>query len=156
VPSWGRYAADSLLIETLDTGFVTATAIAAAPFTVPVGQKWLLLSAILRYSASANVGNRLPAWQVRDAADVVILGVSSSLALTASQHINIFFQSLLPRDIGNWGNTGGLLSTNMIFHGPLELKAGEDVRFLDGANIDGAGDSARGLVVIQRLVPFTF
>jgi hypothetical protein len=151
VTSWGRFAANSLLLETADSGVLSGTALAAAPFTVPVGQRWLLLSLILRYQASANVGNRTPAYQVRDAADVVVLAAQSSIALTASQHVNIFFQELLARDAANFGSVAGLMTINQIFHGPLQLDAGEDVRFLDVANIDGAGDSARGLVVFQRL-----
>lgn len=155
-PSWGRFAADALLVDVEMTANLSGTAIAAAPITVPAAQRWVVLWLALKWQASANVGSRALAWELRDASDVRLFatqnGISGGvLSQTASQHINWFYQSQNARDAAAVGGTAGLTHANQYFPGPFVLNAGQDIRFFDNGNVDGAGDLGRGSVGFLRL-----
>jgi hypothetical protein len=154
--SWGRFAAEPLLIERESTGLLTGTAIAAAPLTVPAGERWVLLWLALRWIASANAGNRALAYQIRDASDVVLFAAQNGISggvlnQTASQGVNWFYQSRLVKDTALFGGTAPFSQANQFFPGPFALAAGQDIRFFDNANIDGAGDTARGTAAFLRV-----
>jgi hypothetical protein len=156
LPSWGRYAAEPLLVEMEKTALLSGTAIAAAPLMVPAGERWIVLWLCLRWIASANAGNRQLAYQLRDESNVVLFALQNGTSgaafnQTASQGINWFYQSRNVRDVVVSGGTSGFGVVNQFFPAPFVLGAGQDIRFFDNSNIDGAGDTARGSAAILRV-----
>jgi len=148
MPSWGRFAAN--LLERVDSGSLTGTALAAAPFTVPTGERWVVYAIGVRWVSSATVGNRFVAYQLRDVSDVVLLAAQTGAAQAANLTINHFYTLGAARDAAAVGGVGGFSSIQTPFPGPLILSAGEDLRISDAANVDGAGDTARAALMFGR------
>jgi hypothetical protein len=134
-----------------DSGLLSGTAIAAAPFTVPAGERWVVHAIAVRYITSATVGNRAVSWRLRDAADVVLLATMTGAVQTASQQINHFYLAGITRDAAASGGILGFASSQQPLPAPLVVNAGEDLQVLDSSNIDGAGDSVRVQILFQRV-----
>ena len=148
MPSWGRFAA-ALNVERVDSGVVALSTL--TPFqTIPAGQRWIIRNLILRYIATATVGNRLIGIQLRDPTDLIMAEVRTATVLAASQTATYYFHPGSTRETAFVGAASGA-SLVMPMPPDLFLGAGDDLRILDGAAIDGA-DSVRALLHFDRLI----
>jgi hypothetical protein len=140
-------------IERIDSGTLTSTAIAAAPFTVPVGQLWLVSAVVVRLATSATVGNRGVRLEMRDASDAPYYGsqgVPATGQAASTTHYHIWADGAT-RDAAVFGNTQGFIQAVQPFPSGISMRAGEDMFIRDSANVDGAGDSFRVQLIVERL-----
>jgi hypothetical protein len=132
--------------DALDSGLLSGTAIAAAPFTVPAGERWVPRLVTVRWVSSAGVGNRLVTARFRDSADAVLAAMVAP-AQAASLTIHDYFTA------GVFADEVAVVGGSIILRLPqfFVMEAGEDLVVLDTAAVDGALDTARVRLNYQKI-----
>lgn len=115
-----------------------------APLVVPAEEEWLVQGVLLRLVTSATAGQRIPAIRLFDSVGSLVFQIEAPITGNNST-----------RSIG-WtvGATADDTITNYQIVGmpPFLLRAGESLRVVDSADIDGA-DGAQVRVTYLRQFP---
>lgn len=111
--------------------------------TVPAGKVWIFQSLRVEFTATATVGNRQVAVQVRDDTADVVFEVVAGAVQAASEARNYHFAPQVA-DLTAFRDTD-FLSTPMP---ALVLPAGYDIRIFDNNAVDAAADD----MIVQALV----
>lgn len=127
--------------RSIDSGVLAAN---VALQTVPLRHDWRLIGASVVLVSSAVVGNRQVILQLRDGSDVEVARFAAEATQAASLTQRYAFAPGLPSD------SAAIAEMVRAPMAGLVLPAGYDLRALDVADIDGAGDTIRLILTVEQ------
>lgn len=109
---------------------------------VPSGVEWQLQGAMMLFTSSATIGNRIPTIEIRDGSDVLVGRFGASVAQAASLSRRYSFGIGLSTDAQN--------NDVLIPMPQMMIPTGWVIRVTDLAGIDLSGDSSRTALCIMQ------